>query len=238
MRFTMKCALGFFLALPLTSFAFGPEHGSVVAQIGVAATTQGKDQHVYINDLIGDQYTVNSRNQANALFGIGYLIKGMDKDQFSLSYGVNGFYIGRSSIFGTIAQENLFTNLSYQYSIRNIPVYAAAKAIIKNNNERYNITLDAGIGPNFMRAYRYEELPLNSYSLTNNAFKSRNKTTFSATAGIGIRLNHLLGATPLECGYRFFYLGEGQLAYNNYLLLNELKTGNVYANALICSVTI
>ena len=57
-------------------------------------------------------------------------------------------------------------------------------------------------------------------------------------AGIGLRLNNIFDKAPLECGYRFFYLGQGQLKMNDNQLLNTVKTGNTYANAIICSVTV
>jgi len=71
-----------------------------------------------------------------------------------------------------------------------------------------------------------------------NAFSSHNNVTFTAMAGVGLKLNNIFGRAPLECGYRFFYLGQGDLSKNTDQLLNTLKTGNNYANALICSVIV
>ena len=62
-------------------------------------------------------------------------------------------------------------------------------------------------------------------------------TAFSATAGIGIKLNNVIKTIPLECGYRFFYLGKGHLNTLSDQVLNTLKTGDDYANAIICAVT-
>ena len=240
MPLTMKRALSMALCLflPLPSMAFDIRHGSIPIQLGGLISSQGKAQNLNIQGLVGNQYTVNNNNQGNGLFGIGYYIKGLDKDRFQLSYGVNGFYLGATSVIGTIVQEHLFTNLAYNYKIQQVPIYLAAKGTVKNNSEKYNVTFDAGIGPNFMRTSGYKEIPLNGYTLPDNALGAHNNVAFTAMAGVGLRLNKIFGQAPLECGYRFFYLGQGELQANNNQLLNAIKTGNTYANAIMCSVIV
>lgn len=56
---------------------------------------------------------------------------------------------------------------------------------------------------------------------------------FSATVGFGVKMNYVFGPAPLECGYRFFYLGQGKLEASSNQALNTLNTGSVYANALL-----
>ena len=213
------------------------KHGMVPVQVGVFAASQGKAQNINIQDLIGNQYTVNNHNTTNALFGIGYFINAYNQALFQVAYGINGFYFGKTSVSGTIVQEHLFTNLSYNYGVNHLPIYFASKATIKNSNEKYNFTLDGGIGPNIMQIKHYGEGSLNSFSVPDNSFASHNDVVFSAMAGIGLRLNKIFGEAPLECGYRFFYLGQGNLRINNNQVINELKTGTAYANAFLCSVT-
>jgi hypothetical protein len=209
-------------------------------QLGGFWANQGKAQNINIEGLVGNHDTFESanHNQSNGLVGLGYYIDGFHHEKFQLIYGLNAFYLGSTSVSGDITQEQLFTNLSYHYDIQHTPLYLDAKAIIKTNSERYNLTLDAGIGPNFMRTSNYSEVPLNDYTLPDNAFSSHNNVEFSATAGVGLRWNNIFGSVPLECGYRFFYLGQGQLASSNHQIINTLQTGNTYANALLCSVTL
>ena len=239
---TLSAAFG--LSLPFSVMAFDLnldwKHGSVPIQLGGFWSSQGQAQNININGLIGNQYTanVNHHNQANGLFGTGYYINGLDRDRFQLAYGINAYYLAKTSVAGSITQEHTYTNLNYSYNIENFPVYLAAKAIVKTNNDKYNVTFDAGIGPNFMRASGYNETPLNNYTIPDNAFAAHTSTTFTANIGAGIRLNNIFGKAPLECGYRFFYLGQGQLSENNNQLLNTIKTGDVYANAIMCAVTI
>lgn len=232
------------LSMPLSSIAgtMGDvgnyKSWSIPLQGGFFAASEGSSQDVAINGLAGNHYTVDNGSQYSGLVGIGLYYNAAPYEHFQLSYGVNAFYLGQTSVSGDIVQEQLFTNLAYRYNIQNVPVYAAVKALIYTNNPLYNFTLDGGIGPNFMRISGYRETPLNSYTLPDNAFGATNTTTFSATAGIGLRVNNLLGKMPIECGYRFFYLGRGDLVKNNEQVLNDLNTGNSYANALICSVTV
>lgn len=237
MQAMYKNTLGVLLALPLSCFAMEFKHGMIPVQIGGFISSPGAKQHINIQSLIGNSYTVQDHHTSNGLFGIGYYIHGADKERFEVNYGINGFYFGKSSVSGGVVQEDLFTNLNYNYSLNNLPVYLAAKAIVKNTNKQYNVTLDAGIGPNFIKTSHYSEGALNSYSVPDNAFAGHSSVAFSAMAGIGLRFNEIFGKAPLECGYRFFYLGAGQLNPTNNLILNRIKTGNNYANGFICSVT-
>lgn len=225
------------LSLPLSCSAMGLKHGMIPVQLGGFISSPGTSQHINIEGLVGNLYTVQDHHTSNGLFGIGYYMHGADKERFELNYGINGFYFGKSSVSGSVVQEDLFTNLTYNYSIHNLPVYLAAKAIVKNTNKQYNVTLDAGIGPNFIKTSHYSEGALNSFSLPSNGFAGDSRVAFSAMAGIGVRLNEIFGKAPLECGYRFFYLGAGQLNPTNNQILNRIKTGNNYANGFICSVT-
>ena len=219
---------------------FDLSHGHTVIQLGGFWASQGEAQDINIQGLVGNHYafTSNNHNQSNGLVGLGYYLDGFHYDHVQLNYGLNVFYLGPTSVSGDVIQEQLYSNLNYHYKIQHTPLYLDAKAIIKTNSERYNVTLDVGVGPNFMRTSNYSETPLDVYTIPDNAFSAHNNVAFTATAGLGFRLNNIFGEKPLECGYRFFYLGKGQLARNNDQLINTVVTGNTYANALLCSVTI
>lgn len=238
MKIAIKSLLALSLSLPLSCFAFNFKHGTVDVQFGGFTASQGKAQNINIQSLIGNIYTVSNNSQWNGLFGIGYFIDGLDKDLYHLSYGINGYYLGKTSVSGVIYQEHLFANLMYGYTIQNSPIYIAAKALVKNNSEKYNFILDAGIGPNLMKTSHYMETPLNTFTLPDNGFAAHSNVAFSAMAGVGLRLNNVFGKAPLECGYHFFYLGQGQLAINNNQILNTIKTGNNYANAISCGIAV
>jgi hypothetical protein len=212
--------------------------GHVAIQAGGFWAHQGEAQDINVQGVIGNHYTVSNQNKGNALIGLGYYLDGFNRGNVQFAYGLNAFYLGATSVSGTIAREKLDTNLSYKYDIQHIPLYFDTKAIIKTKNSRYNVTLDAGIGPNFMRTQNYTETPLNNTTASDNGFASHNNVAFSATAGIGLQFNNIFKNTPVECGYRFFYLGQGKLAKNNSLLISDLQTGNTYANVLLCSITL
>ncbi|WP_115710720.1 hypothetical protein [Legionella sainthelensi] len=211
---------------------------SIPIQGGFFGASQGKDQHIDIDSLIGNQYTLDNNSQISGLVGLGLYFNGPSYNWVQLSYGVDAFYLGQTKVKGDIVQEDLFTNLSYKYNLQNVPVYAAAKALIYTNSSAYNFTVDAGIGPNFMWTSGYQETPLVDFALPDNSFKGASTTSFSATVGAGIRLNNIIGQIPFECGYRFFYLGQGHLKRANDQVINNLTTGDTYANALVCAVTV
>ncbi|OCH99129.1 hypothetical protein A8135_07680 [Legionella jamestowniensis] len=208
----------------------------LVFQVGGYWSSQGKAQHINIDGLIGNDYTVTKHHDSNGLVGLGYFIDGQNLGRVQWSYGVNGFYLPKTNVSGTVVQETLFTNLAYTYHLTHYPVYAVVKAKTDMPLARFPLTVDAGIGPNFMHAGGYNEHPLDGNSIPDNAFARHTTTTFSATAGVGVQLAQIFGQLPLECGYRFFYLGEGHFSKKTDQLLNTLHTGTVYANAVVCSV--
>lgn len=220
------------LAAPVHSLSF-------VFQAGAYwGGNQGDEQHIEIEDLIGNQFTVSNHSSANALFGVGIYTKEKDMGRFRMSYGINGFYLPNGSINGIVVQENLFPNLSYEYTVAHYPVYLMAQSSVPFYSNKTALTLDAGIGPNFLSTSNFREYSIDPSIFPDNSFASQVTPTFSATAGIGLRFNQGLGRLPFECGYRFYYLGKGSLKINNTQVINELGTGTTYANALLCSVRI
>ena len=114
-----------------------------------------------------------------------------------------------------------------------------AKSTIDLKSPTYALTLDGGIGPNFMHTSGFNETSIpGGYTNPQNIFSSNTTTTFSATVGAGIKVKQFFGQAPLECGYRFFYLGQGHLNVIDNQALNKLNTGQAYANAIICSITV
>lgn len=214
------------------------KHGHAFVQLGGYWSNQGAEQHININDLIGDQFTVTSSNHGNGLVGFGYLVDGHKyKDYIKMQYGVNAFYLAKTSVRGNVVQENLFTNLSYSYNVTHWPLYAVAKSTITPSFFKHDVTLDVGIGPNFMRLTDFKERPIQANSIPDTIFSNNTSTTFSATVGVGMKLDKAFANIPLECGYRFYYLGKGSFNIDNSQVQNALNTGSAYANALMCSIT-
>lgn len=221
-----------------TSFIskLNPKRATIVFQLGGFNASQGKAQTIDIEGLLGDDFTLNHGHDNNVLLGAGYYIDGLKNDRVSLLYGINAFYLAHTSVRGDVIQEQQFTNLSYHYSISNYPVYAAAKMLIKNSNGKSAITFDLGVGPNYIRTSDFAENSLDDgVTIPDDAFSGRTSVALSVTAGVGIKFDDLL-RLPCELSYRFFYLGQGSLSKNSDQLLNTLKTGNSYANALIFSI--
>lgn len=218
---------------------FNPSCATFVFQAGGFNASQGDAQNIGINGLIGDHFSVAHDNGQNVLLGLGYYLNGQNQNRFSLLYGLNAFYFAQTTVQGNVTQERLFTNLSYHYSLTNYPIYAAIKALINTANERYTFTVDAGLGPNFIHTSDFSESSLDGgITLPDHIFSGQTNVAFSATAGIGVRFNNVLGHVPLEVGYRFFYLGQANLNKINPQVRSPLSTGDNYANALIVSIAV
>ncbi|HAT1129385.1 TPA: hypothetical protein NR353_001583 [Legionella pneumophila] len=208
-------------------------------QLGGFIGHQGTNQVIEINGTRGDYFSISRQNNSNALVGLGYYFNTKELEYVSFTYGLNAFYLARSKIIGTVTQEQLFTNLSYNYFITNWPIYFAIKTLVKNrNNNNHNLTLDIGIGPNIIRTSKFNEQPLLGSIIPDSIVAGQTTTNFTAMAGIGYRVNHFFGPAPLECGYRFFYLGQTNLRNINTQIMNHFSTGQSYANALLCTLTI
>ncbi len=118
------------------------------------------------------------------------------------------------------------------------PVYVMAKSVIETKYPNTALSLDVGIGPNFMKKAKFSDRSLYGITLTDHIFSGKSSTTFSATAGVALRLDKILGTAPFECGYRFFYLGDGQFNKLSNQVSNTLKTGSAYENSAVCSIII
>ena len=217
--------------------------GHLTVQLGGFYSNQGSTQDIKINELLGDRFIASSGNKSNGLFGIGYFLDSDYQKRFHLSYGLNWFYLPKTSVSGTVLQEHLHENLTYSYNITNYPLYAVAKSTIDLGTPDKSLTVNVGIGPNFMKTSNFKEESIrvpgaNYYSIPDDIFTGKTTTTFSATAGIGFQVARVFGNAPLECGYQFFYLGQGSHNIINDQVVNSLKTGQVYANALMCSIII
>lgn len=213
--------------------------GGPVLQVGWFAATQGRSQHVDIEGLIGDDFSVRKSTDQNFLVGLGYYFEGLEMPQANFLYGINAFYLAPTRVRGHVTQEDLFTNLSYHYSITNYPVYFAAKALI-HSCANSDISFDLGIGPNFICTSGFKERSLDGGITIPDAriFSGKNRVSFSATAGLGWRFNDVLRNLSIEIDYRFFYLGQGELKRRSNQLRNTLRTGHSYANALFLSISI
>ncbi len=215
-------------------------NGEPIFQLGWFTATQGKSQHVDIEGLIGDDFEVNHSSDQNLLVGIGYYFNWLATSVVRMQYGINAFYLGSTEVKGHVIQEDLFTNLSYRYSCTNYPIYFSAKALIPCGMcDDYDIVIDLGIGPNIVNTHSFKEKSLDGgITIPDHIFSGKNTVVFSATAGLGWRINHIWENHSLEIGYRFFYLGQGELKKVNNQVKNTLRTGNGYANALVISISI
>lgn len=217
------------------------KHPEFIPQIGGYFGSYGKAQLVDVATLNGNWYTLAKGSPNNVLLGANYYLDAYSHPKYKIQAGLDVFYLPKGSVGGNInlEQQEQSENLSYNYSVQNIPLYFAARAKTKELNPYFDLVFDLGIGPNFIRTSNYQQSPLTSYTLSDDQiFSAHNNVSFSAMAGVGTRLYNLLGDLPLECSYRFMYLGQGNLAINDNQLLNTLVTGHNYANTIACGVVI
>jgi len=219
--------------------------GYASIELGGYWSSQGKQQTVYINDIIGDEFTVTDANDQNGLLGGGYFLNGQSikyahTPKIDMSYGLNFFFLAKTQVKGEVIQEQLYTNLAYRYNITHYPLYAMAKAYLKPQYAYipFGITVDAGVGPNFIQTSAVEEKAIYGATIPDNIYTGNNTVTVTATAGLAFRFGQVFNKTPLECGYRFFYLGKGNFKKTSDQVITTLSTGNNFGNAVICTLNI
>lgn len=215
--------------------------GHLALQLGGYWRTNASPQFIHIDGLVGDKFTVNNSYNANGLFGVGYYLDGKSYDRFDLSYGLNWYYLPKTSVAGNVLQEDLYPNLSYAYHVTQYPLYAVAKSTLAMPVSGVRGTMNVGIGPNFMTTSRFSEqsnLSGSVVAVPDDIFAGKTTTTFSVTAGAGLQWDNFMNTLPLACGYQFYYLGQGGFSVTNNQVQNALKTGTLYANAVTCAVFI
>jgi hypothetical protein len=219
-------------------YQFLSEHSKIVPQAGVFSASQGKAQTIGANGLASNHFTVFHQQAQNALLGLGYFIDGVNQDRFSIMFGLNALYFSPTIVKGSIIKKQSLPNLAYRYSLTHYPIYMATKALINLNSDKFTLTVDLGLGPNIIQTSDFNERSLDGgVTSPDNSFSCHTSIAFSGMVGIGIKFK-ALGGVPMELGYRFFYLGQGQLYKRNPQLTSTLKTGYNYANALLISVFI
>lgn len=211
--------------------------GRFLVEGGGFSSTSGQTQNVYITGLVGDKFNVTNHHDNNSVFGVGYIFDGLKRGRFGLDYGMNAFYFAKTKVSGNIKQEFEFTNLAYRYYVSHLPVYAFVKGFVNTNHNNLVVTVDAGVGPNFMNTNLYNDTSLDGITMPDNAYPGNFiNTVFSAMAGIGLKV--IMGEIPVELGYRFFYLGEGSFNPRTSQILTKLQTGNNTAQAVILTISI
>ena len=218
---------------------YGIRHHTASFQLGFFNTAQQTEsQHVNINTLIGDQYVVLNEKKNNIMFGLGLFRNAYENNGAFLDYGVNVYYLAKTNVYGNVYQENLYNNLNFQYTVFNVPIYGSLKGEMRSKYDWLSLTVDVGVGPNIAQTSDMTEQSIDGgVTQPDNLFSASTKTNFSVMAGIGIKINNALGTLPAECGYRFFYLGEGAFYNLNSEVFNTPNSGINYQNALLCSIT-
>lgn len=220
-------------------------HPQFLVQVGAYSLHQGSaTQQVDINGLVGDNFVVTNNNNWNALVGVGHYLAGQHTQYADLYYGVNAYYLAGVNNTGNVIQEDLYTNLAYSYRITNWPIFFGFRAKIKHLNKKFmhdkldGILIDLGMGPDIIHTSGFGETSLdNGITEPDHIFSGRTGVSFAATAGIGIRFNHLLNFAPVELGYKWMYLGP--VNFKNLTQQTSMfNTGNNYVNSIVFTVII
>lgn len=206
--------------------------------LGGTRGTVGEAQHVDIEGLIGDYFSIDNGKINGGVIGVTHYTesKELDNDRFSLDYTFSIFYFPQKTVSGFVTQENLVTNLDYEYTLVDIGSYVGIRVMTHRDASRFNYAFNLGFGMVQIITAGFVERSLTPYSLPDFIFESKTTTSFSANTGVAARLNDVFGGNTLECGYRFFYLGKGSLATRNTRVANGLSTGQNYTNAFLCSL--
>ncbi len=206
--------------------------------IGGFVSSQGINQHINITGLVGNQYSPSKKNGGNVIVGAGFLRPMGTYETFDVEYGIQIYYLPSVTAGGNIAIENVLPNLDYKYSVSFLPLYANLKFNINTEFEKTKLTLDFGIGPDFMRLNSYREIALTNATIPSSFYSSQSRTQFATLFGVGLKSDKYLNNATLELGYRFFYLGNGSFSPNNPFVLTRFRTGPIYANAATLSVRV
>lgn len=213
------------------------DNGHLIFQAGGFRSVVGKKNVFHIDDSTITFLARNEgNNNANALIGLGFYVNTQNYGQCEFSFGVNPFYLAKVTVTGTISENNSPPSLAYEYDVTNLPVYFMLKAITHKFSESCPLSVDAGIGPNFMHVYRYNEYSLDGITIDTPTFYGKAVVTPSATLGVGLEFQDIIESASIGIGYRLFLFGKGKLYPNNTEILESLTTGEHYSNAIVVSI--
>ncbi len=222
----------------MLSFQRLKEDTSWLLHIGGFISSQGIRQHINLSGLVGNEYYPTQKHSGNVIVGTGFLLPGISNDTVGIEYGVQLYYLPKVTSAGSISIENVLPNLTYKYGVAFLPLYANAKLNIATKYDKTKVTMDFGIGPDFMTMTGYSERPLTTATIPNNFYSRQSQTQLSALFGVGIRSAQIPGGGALEVGYRLFYLGRGNFSPNNSQVLTNFDTGPIYANAVTLTMRV
>lgn len=206
--------------------------------VGGASVHQGAEQLINIQNSLGNTYIFNKTSDHVAMIGFSWLRQGLIKAPFDVGFGVSAYYFAPAEVDGTIYLERNFPNLSFQYEVKNIPLYVASKIVIPNKAGLPSAVIDLGVGANFITTRNYLERSIDGgISIPSQSFSGKSSVKSSAMAGIGIRLNRFIKNVCLEFGYKYFYLNTGDFNPADQILTN-LSTKQMNAHVLALTLMI
>jgi opacity protein-like surface antigen len=207
--------------------------GEWTFSVGGFKANTGKQQLFILPGQGTVSMTPTDKSNSSGLIGGQYLVDRRTRGKTTFAYGLSLYYLFPAKVKGNMSFQN--QSQAYQYKITNLPLYGSIQAKVCTDYE-FMYILDGGLGVNYMMLNKYIETSTGNGGTPSDSFKNNNVLDFSATAGIGLRFTDIFKEMTLELGYRFFYLGQGKLKSNISFITGDLKTGNVYANAVILSV--
>ncbi len=203
---------------------------------GVFNAKQGKELHIDITGLIGDQYLISSDHSSSAFVTLGALWKVKAVKQGTILIGLDYSFFGNTKTKGDILIENTLRNLSYSYSAHSSVIISSAQlrhSMGKSGNEAI---FEIGLGPNFMTTHGYSEQSLDDTTSTSKSFKGKTTPSLAARVGVSLLTKNLSKTKGFSLGYRLTSLGSGKLKPNTGNITSQLTTGNVYNHAIMLSV--
>ena len=87
------CIVSLFICLSQSVLAW--DCGKAELQIGWFSAWQGKSQHIDIEGLIGDDFSVKKHSDQNLLLGAGYFFNGFESCRTKVLWGINAFYLAQ-----------------------------------------------------------------------------------------------------------------------------------------------
>lgn len=203
---------------------------------GVYGITQGVQQHIDIQNMIGNEYVPKSRSDGNALVGFGVFRDVYSMEKATIQAGFQLYYLFSSHVAGQVLLENAFNDVNYQYSMSYLPIYAALKLHKPSHYDKLDFVFDAGVGADFIRMNRYHETAVIPGTVPDDAYQAREDTSITATVGVAARVYRFPHDGWVELGYRFFYLGDAKFNPSNSLYLTSFRAGSMYGNAFVLAL--
>jgi len=210
--------------------------------LGTGVAKVGKTSNLPLTNVITNRYVADRKERLVIFFGLGLGYQFVSIDPVEMSVGMS-VYRNIWGHYGGLVRPafNLnpnFDTLDYTYHVSSTLAWVEQYWLFGRGH--WKPYFFWALGGSWNCTYDYEEIPTDpNGSASPMTIPFGSHTLFSFSYGLGVGLNYVLSnnKTQMRIGYRYIYLGKGQLGLTSLQTTTQrLSTGRLDAHIIVFSL--